>query len=473
MSPLRRTPAARARRRAALLALTALALPGCGGERPGEQPEHLLLVTYEGVRADHCSAWLYPRPTTYVARPDDQRALDLDWVCETGVQLADAFADSPDPRAALVALMTGRAPAASGVVAAGDALPEGTPTLAEQLSAAGFRTAAFVAPSEALSLGGLERGFERFDQDADDVALAGRAVEWLKGEFDPERPTFLWLHFGAAAPPWDPRPFAPNAPGFKTLFLPEGVPLDVTADRAFLDSLRAGERELSANDEVALVALYDADVARAVQLSRQVLEYYKHAHFDQDPWGRSWVVMAGLDGCALGEAPRAWGREARPLDRALHVPLAMRHPNSLTGRRVFAAPVTLADVAPTVRELFDLPATGGASGRSLLALFDSWRPRALAPRPALAVARDAAGRASVAVRDGRWRLVVEARGAGEPPSRALYDLELDPAEREDRAAVDPARAARLAAEGLRVLEETGGDEVWAALLRAAAGEGGA
>jgi alkylation response protein AidB-like acyl-CoA dehydrogenase len=50
--------------RAALLAAVMLA-PACARPpRPGTPPRHVLLITVSGLRADHLSAFGYPRPTT-------------------------------------------------------------------------------------------------------------------------------------------------------------------------------------------------------------------------------------------------------------------------------------------------------------------------------------------------------------------------------------------------------------------------
>ena len=73
--------------------LASVALAGCGGPvRPGRVPRHVILITVEGFRADHSSAYLYERETTsldfdesYIAAG---RALAIDDLAAGGVMFA-------------------------------------------------------------------------------------------------------------------------------------------------------------------------------------------------------------------------------------------------------------------------------------------------------------------------------------------------------------------------------------------------
>lgn len=412
----------------------------CSRPRPGTPPEHVLLVTFEGLRADHCAPWQYPRPTTSVpVGPDELRAHDLDLIAESGVVFAHAFAPSAAPSTSLLALHTGRAPAPSSPAG-------GAPTLAEQLSAAGFDTAAFVLPSTSLAGAGLERGFESYAEHGEALGLLTGAAHWLFQVRDPDRPHFLWLHIGEAAWPWDwsALPTRGERLDYARLFLDPDYPGDPRTDLEFLRALQRGEIEPSAADRAALIAAYDGQIARAVLVLREFLEYYKHN------WQDVLVVVAGVNGMELGERGN-WGVEGSLHDGGLHVPLILRHPGSLTGRRIQAEVVELADVLPTVLDWFDLEPARGATGRSLLPLVDTYVRRSFDSRPALAWGGDGAATA----RDERWRLILggaqamSATGGDAPRQVELYDLEADPRARVDVAARHPevVGALRAALEG--------------------------
>ncbi len=422
-------------------------------ERPGTPPDHVLLVTVENLRADHTYMWQYPRPTTFIERPDDQRSLDLDLLMERGVLFHAAFAPSGAARPSLATLFTGLPPRAHGLSSADGVLSEGVSTLAERLRDAGYQTAGFASPSRPIADSGLTRGFDVFVEDHAEIVyregvpvdgLLLRAFEYLRTEFDPETPQFLWLHVGSPAPPWDPQP-VPTSDGerdFLTQDLPEGYEGPVQTNLGFLDKVNRREQALDVEDHDALIALYDADLERANFLLRQILEIYKH-HFEEEleVWDRTLVVTAGLSGCELGERGY-FGSEQSVHEQGLHVPLAFHHPPSLTGRRIFEDVVGLADVMPTVCEWMKVDAPASLEGRSLLSRTD--RGRTLEPRPVIAELSEGV----LSARVGGWRLVLnrgaeEREGAYEVPPLQLFETTSDSAELQDVSLGAPEAVERL------------------------------
>jgi len=87
------------------------------------------------------------------------------------------------------------------------------------------------------------------------------------------------------------------------------------------------------------------------------------------------------------------------------------------------------DLAPTIAELAGLPAAADWQGRSLL---DGKH----APRTYFYVAED---RFKLGVREDRWKYIYDLREGVEE----LYDLGRDPNERQNIAASEPIRSARL------------------------------
>lgn len=115
-------------------------------------------------------------------------------------------------------LLTGQLPYEHGVRDnAGFVLPEGVPTAAEAFSAAGFRTAAFVAAFPLDARYGLDRGFEVYDDSYPEGSTRGFAVAersggevvaaasawWSRNEGDPR---FLWVHLYEPHVPYEPPP---------------------------------------------------------------------------------------------------------------------------------------------------------------------------------------------------------------------------------------------------------------------------
>jgi choline-sulfatase len=420
-----------------LLALCA----SCTRERPGTPPEHVLLITVENLRADHTHMWQYPRHTTFIERSDDQRSLDLDLLMERGVLFHEAFAPSGSTRPSLATLFTGLPPRAHGLLSPGGVLSDDVPTIAERFKAAGFQTAGFASPSSPLAESGLSRGFDVFVEDhteivyRDGVPVDGlllRAFEYMRTEFDPQKPQLLWLHFGSPAPPWEPKAVHTSTGliDFQTRYVDAEYEGSVESNIGFLEKVNKGEVSLSAVDRDALIGLYDGDLERANFLLRQLLEIYKH-HFEveEEVWDRTLVVTAGLSGCELGERGY-YGSEKSLHAQGLHVPLAFHHPRSLTGRRIFEDLVGLADVAPTLSEWMLLEPFSELEGRSLLARTD--RERSLEPRPIIAELPGGL----ISARIEGWRLLlnrdgVAREGAYEISSAELYDTANDPSELED------------------------------------------
>ncbi|MEM7307756.1 MAG: sulfatase-like hydrolase/transferase [Planctomycetota bacterium] len=407
-------PAERCRAIAAALALAVLA--ACGGrERPGVPPEHVLLLTVSGLRADHVTAWMYPRPTT-VSEPPPVAGEDLsiDGLAASGVSFAHAFAPSAESGASLAELLTGRADPSAGA-----------PTVVQAFRERGFRTAAFVTGAAAAEP--LTRDFEtvhRPQGEDPDYGAVRAAATWLREIGEPAgEPLFLWVHLSGPAAPWDPAPLGQD--DFVTRFADPDYDGEIDGSSATLARLREPGTALPGLDLTHLVALYDAEIARTAHLLRQLASTMA-GRFDllpRDLLASTVVVVAADRGCELFQHGRAAEDPTSFYDASLHVPLVLRHPPSLTGSRVEASLVELADVAPTLLDWFDLDAADGTTGRSLLGLTDSYAPLAFDRRPLVRRRGDDAS-----VRTARWHLVV--RGG----ATQLFDVQRDPLERVDRAA---------------------------------------
>jgi len=419
----------------ALLALVSFGV-GCFVERPrpGTPPKHLLLVTVERARRDGVSTLGYERQTTGLLKPDQPFVLDMDYLGDGGVIFANAFAPSSDDGRSLRALMRG------------SLSEEPTSTLAQDLAAEGFLTAAFVnrgsLDDAACGPAGLGRGFEKAEYAASDEEMLTAAATWLTEVADGERSLFVWLHFGGIRPPFAGEPISDR-------FSEQDYDGPVRADEAFFEELRAGRVELSPADRRYLRDLYDGRFKRATQLLNSFLFLYRNTFAEGELWRESLVVYLGTSGCELAERDGRVGNSDSLVGAGLHVPLVFWHPASLTGERIMDTVVELPDVTAALREYFLVDAEGRVTGQSLLALTDSYIQKDFEPRPALGFAHEGEGFVGATVRGERWRLV--SVGGREE----LYDLKVDPGERHDLAEEMPEVAEewrQILAERMRALD---------------------
>ena len=430
--------------------------------RPGTPARHLLLVTVAGLRAGHTSAWQYQRPTTWTEIDGglrrDGRALALDDLAAEGVMFSKAFTPSGATEASLATLFTGRPPLETGVLAPGDASPEspsgagleagletGHATLAGRLTAEGFATAGFVSGESAA--GDVARsGFEVFEVGRDDRDALGRALDWVNlHDFGNGKEVFLWVHLAG--------PTFPFEPTLESGTVERGGPVDFA--KLFIDesyagsadgsaSFRAAAGALSPADRDRVTDLYDGEVAQANHLLQLFLDFYRYAGAPSEVWQRTLFVLAGTAGLELFEedTPGRWGRTERLTDSVLHVPLLVRHPDSLTGRRIFSDVVELQDVMPTFLDWFRLGAADTARGRSLLPVTDH-EGRDFEERASFGC-RGAQGRVeALTVRGNRFRLIWT---PGDEEPYRLFDQTTDPLALDDLASAQPETVERLKAE---------------------------
>ena len=342
--------------------------------RPGA---HVLLVTVDALRADRLGVYGYERGITP----------GIDAWARHAVVFERAYAQAPHSSWSLCSLMTGEY--LHEIAKLDAAVPEAT--LASTLGDAGYRTVAlftegiFYTDGDALADHRRDRlGFEEAEHENPDAAeRTERALEIVDQLVDEgEPPTLFWVHY-----------FDPHEPYTETSL---GTSL---ADRY------DGE-----------VRNADDGVARLIAEMRWRLT-------------RDVIVVLSAD---HGEELRDHGgisHGSKLYDEQVRVPLIVDVPG-VPPRRV-PSPVELVDVVPTLLALLDVDAPEPLEPDR--ARGDDLRPElvghAVAARPAFA----AVARRRMVVRDGHKLIADLASGTYE-----LYDLETDPAEREDLAAsTDP------------------------------------
>jgi arylsulfatase A-like enzyme/tetratricopeptide (TPR) repeat protein len=385
-------------RRHAPLALLALAaaLAACDGPvepaAEGDRVERIVLVTIDTLRADHVGC--------YGAESAETPALDA--LAAEGVRFETAISPAPLTLPSHATLLTGRDPPRHGIRHnALFRLPADVVPLAEHARGSGLATAAFVSSFVLDARFGLDRGFDHYDDElgmlSSTVSLSTRrgdltvdaALAWL--ERAPER-FFLWIHLYDPHAPYDaPEPFGARFAG------------------------RAYDGE---------VAFADAQLAR---LRAAVAERF--------PGGTLWGVTSD-HGESLGEhheLTHSYG----VYDATQRVPLIAAGPGVPRGS-VVTGVVALADVAPTLLELADLPPLPGADGTSLAAALRTGgaSPRGAAWVETLATQLDLGWSPLLGVRTATQKYV-------RAPEPELYELAGDPHELRNLASQQREQAAEL------------------------------
>lgn len=407
--------------------LLALAVAACG-EPPPPAP-HIVLVACDGLRPDHLELHGYTRETAPRLLAWAQGALVFD----------NALAPSPDVRASVLSLFTGRHPGPDRTLPAGERLPQDAAVLPELLAAAGYATAAVSGQPLVSSALGADRGFEDFvdagwgdparpvKAQVDGTTLLDRVEYLLASRGDSDRPLFLYVHLMEAHAPWDPPDhLVPDAdPSY-------AGPIDGSAGGHA--RLRSGAATPA--DARQAVALYDGELRRLDEALARLRELVAR-HLGDRPVVS---VLTAPRATALGEAGR-WGA-AGGVDRALLlVPLVL---DGVAPAGHAGQPVGLVDLMPTLLRLAGSHAPDDVDGIDLLALRDEHgRPQPPAGRALVAYDARAALPAGLGV-NAAGALAVRRDGWRAERGAAGWSLVQEPGEL-DLAAREPQRLDELRA----------------------------
>lgn len=376
-----------------------------GGDVSLAAPDVVLLVSFDTTRADRVGAHGSERGLTP----------ELDRLAREGACFERAWSVAPLTMPSHTSMLTGVLPPAHGVRSNGIfTLDERARTVAEVLRDAGWRTGAFVGTIILDRRYGLAQGFEVYDGPTTEKAGAAftvierradlvvdAALAWTRTLAAGE-PAFLFVHF-----------YDPHSP----YEMPAGY---------------AGRFSEAYDAEIALC---DAQLARL--------------HAGLAAGGRSAaLVMTADHGESLGQH-----REATHgifvYETTQRVPMVVHAPGRVAAGTRVAAPVTVADVAPTLLDLAGVGAAAlpGVSGRSLLATLEQ-------PEAGRAVYAESL----LPFHSYRWHplqaLVWNGFKLVQGRTAELYDLANDPSELHDLAAAQPERVARMQERLAALLQES-------------------
>src|SRR5262245_19439171 len=406
---------------------------------PSPEKPNLLLLVWDTCRSDRLQAYGYERPTSP----------NLAQLAEESIVFEDALSASTFTFPSHLSLLTGVHPSTHGARLLDMRFdPARAGSIAEELSAAGYRTGGFVGTNVLTGRTGIQRGFEVYDDQVDppvcdtfawqfvhDVqALLAHTLPALRENGQPhwiqdfQRPAGEVLERALA---WirrdDPRPWFcfVNLYDAHWPYLPEGAGRDLV--RAYdgpvdgflfrSDRWRGGYRMTPA-DERHVADLYEGEL---FDLDARVADFVRALRLER---GGTAVLMTSDHGEGLGEGDSEesglWNHDDVH-EPQVRVPLLVRLPEPAPAGRRVRAPVSGVDVAPTLLALAGLEPSLTCEGRNLLAGEpEAARERWVDDRDHLSPAEF-----RCAFYRGGFKLV--RTGVGERASYELFDLAADPA----------------------------------------------
>ena len=388
-------------------------------------PSNIVLVLADSMRTRNVSCYGYERRTTP----------RLDALAAEGARFANAFVQAPFTVSSVASILTGVYPSAHGLQHYGERLSDKLTTLPEQLQAAGYYTAAFVANPHINADSGLTRGFTYFTDGRPwykRPRSMSRLVSWAENGRALNRhverqlrtlnsqPFFFFVFYNDSHIPFSdlPRLFLPlvggkfHSPDFETV-------------------------SYSAAELARVVDLYDASQRRA---DRYIGQLYDIVQRMSQGLNTTFLISAdhgeGLD----GRFERAG--HGRLYDSGIHVPLIISGTGISSPGAVVSEMVASLDLAPTVCELAGIDAAVQFQGTSLVPFIDQDASRPSHPY-VVSEYHD-----SRSVRTAQWKLIQRGAGIGMLDSSdtteiELYDVQRDSWEEENVAGQHPDVVAEL------------------------------
>jgi choline-sulfatase len=363
----------------------------------------IILISIDTLRADHLPAYGYRNVKTPA----------IDALAADGTVFERAYSHTPQTLPAHTALLSGRLPFETGVRDdTGFVVKNGERLLPQMLRERGYTTAGIVSSSVLRKETGISQGFDFFDGDmpssSPELTTGGGQRDGGESEAIAER----WLD-------------------------------QQRSQRVFLFlHLNEPHKPYSTPPQYAEYQPYDGEIAYADEVVGRLIRYLKsHQLYD-----RATIVLLSDHGEGLGDH----GEQEHGLlvyDEVIHVPLIMKQAGGTgAGRRVIDV-VQHVDVVPTILDLARAPIPGNLRGRSLKPVLDGTGgiPEQAVYSEALYARYHFGWSELTALTDARYRYI-------KAPVEELYDLDLDPHERQniadDRARSEPHEVLRGALDRL-------------------------
>jgi arylsulfatase A-like enzyme len=435
------------------------------------QRPNILLLVLDSARAANLSCYGYGRRTTPAI---DRLALE-------GTLFEQAISVGCWTLPVHASLFTGLYPINHGLTRSRDGLPDGCPTLARRLQDLGYETACFSNNPYISSASGLAQGFEKVEElwrftrpqgaartkrsarakdlerrgrrgkwvvrlarvarrpravalawnrwrNASDTGAAltnERVRQWLASERSPGTPFFVFINYMETHEEY-------NAPyPYNRQFLPRGVSSWRVARIRAASKAKIVRRAAEGGEDLEVVkALYDGSLAYLDARVDELVSLLEALGELDD----TVVVVASDHGDSLGEHGHL-GHRLYLYEQLVHVPLIIRYPAQFDAGTRVAHQVSLPDLYPTLLELAGDGGPGADDNVFESLLGPTKRTHTIAENTAPGSLDHLRMRM---IRNARQKYIWKSNGEDE-----LYDLRVDPAERTNIAAPQPAVAQAL------------------------------
>lgn len=409
-------------------------LVGCTEPSPlplvdlSEGPPNIIIIGLDTFRADHIGAW----GNSSVKTPA------LDRFAAESIVFEDCASTSTWTLPSFASLFTGKLPSEHAAIG-GDhrVLPEDEITLAQRLKAHRYHTTAFVAVDYLDEPFGLERGFDRIGKYSHSP-VNGRLRKYerrLLYSFQalPREPWFLFVHYFDAHDPYQPpdefgRMYYDGDPEVEPRDPARSIDVIYSARNRIRGDPRVRYRWLEGIRDLEFpVREYAGGISYVDHHVGVVLDSLRAGGLMDE----SIVMVVADHGEHLTEHD-IYFTHRLPYAECLQVPLMIRLPHGVQSGRRVSAPVSLADVLPTLMELVGISVEQELSGQSLVGLM---RGEDAEPRVLFAEFGAREFRWAKSVWDADWRYT-EIR-SDSSLSAELFDRRMDPREEHDLAGARP------------------------------------
>ncbi|MGE5413372.1 MAG: sulfatase [Syntrophomonadaceae bacterium] len=408
---------------AAALVLAAFTAGACRrGPADAWRGMNVIWISFDSVRADHCSFDGYARKTTP----------QLDGIAARGARFPRSVAQAPYTLPSYASMLTSRYVAelavreqrdekdASKVLSVAPGPSPDDVLVAEAFRDGGYRTAAFVQSWISAPFG-FDQGWDLFRHEQESLReKMPRVLDWIEKNHRQRFFVFLYstdTHY----------PFL-HAHERRDLYGRYANPFEFTLDS--IEAVRAGKLHPSADDMASAMAMYDEGL-HATDADLAPLFSY----LDSTGLSRNTIVVFNSDHGEEFDEHGVISHGQTYYDGVVRTPLVIAAPGLPRPGASVEELVQNIDVPPTLAEMVGLDRPRGWSGRSLVPALTG-RPEPGASRAAFCEGAWTFWIGSVVSENRKFILVT-------PQDRMLFDLGRDPGETSNLAGSDPDRVRAL------------------------------
>lgn len=321
----------------------------------------IILVSIDCLRPDHLGCYGYQRNTSP----------NIDRIAQSAVLFSQAISQGTYTVSALTCLATSSYLFQHDLYEhmLGVNLNREIPTLSEILKEEGYRCA-FFGPWMGANIKNFQRGFDLFDigpvgrkrfvwaglkrlsssrcDSTGASAITTKAINWLKARKD--QPSFLWLHYFDAHPPYRVRP------PFNRVFVGDSFQKE-KLDKPFVLARLSGfggiPKFIADNNQTNInyyIAKYDGAIRFIDAQVGRLWEFLQAQNLDE----QAIIIITSDHGEFLGENDFYFCHGGLPLEPLVKIPLIIRYPALIKKFFRVDAQVQSIDIPSTIRALLDI-----------------------------------------------------------------------------------------------------------------------